>query len=168
MVLGDGLLDPSEWHRDGRGRTWSFSLPTESIIGSLHAVADALDDEFDLIACVRSVDRGNSLSTFSVQPCAALEFGGRQQYFIRSRRITPGLPEAAPLHGTGWPAVLAVNGLIILDHPFASKRDPSASNLGIVHRVRAAGTEQPQVHQEYDRLFSALKRGLGSTAARPG
>jgi hypothetical protein len=149
-----------EWHRDGRGRTWAFTLPTENLIRALESAACTLSDEFDLLACGREGTGKGSRSIFNVLPCSALSFGSPWQYFIRSRALSPGLPDATALTGLGWPSVFAVNGLVIVDHPSPLKSNPSGSRIGVVHRVRHNVTNEPLVHSGYDRIFRTLKRRI--------
>ena len=75
VVLPDGWLGSPEWYRDTRGRGYEFELPTGQIVEALHVVADALGDDFDLLAyrLVEGPD-GRWFNTFEVQPVSALEF----------------------------------------------------------------------------------------------
>jgi hypothetical protein len=154
-------LDPRNWRREGRGRTWSFDRPTSSVIDALAATAYAVEDELDLLVCRRTRSRsGASASIFDVRSVADLAFDESCQYFVRSRRLSSTLPDRVELAGVGWPALFAVNGLIVLMHPFPSRTAPGQSRIGVVARVVHDSTGERREHLGYDRIFDALKSRL--------
>jgi hypothetical protein len=160
-------LNPQEWTRDGRGRSWMFSVPTAEIVAALEEVAARDRAAFELLACSRLEVGRDSFSVYTPQPVARLSREGPWQYFVRSRGVTVEVPPPEPLAGVGWPAVFAVNGLVLLHHPDpASKDERRRSTLGIAHRVVNPRTGERRTHHEYDRLFEALKRELNARARR--
>lgn len=159
IVEAGDWLDPADWARDGRGRSWTFSLSTSELVQGLKAIATESGGQLDLLLCSRiRLDR-ESYSVYTAQSPDQLSPEGPWQYFIRSAALSPQIPAAEPLPGVGWPAVFAINGLILLHHPDpASKTRPRASSLGITHRVVNLHTGERLEHPDYDALFGALKR----------
>jgi hypothetical protein len=158
-------LEPSVWVRDGRGRSFTFRLPTDELIAAIEAVAEARSDEFILLQCSRSGVEGTSRSLFESKPISRLSLEGPWQYFIQSRAATPVLPAPTPLPGVGWPAVFACNGLISLHHPDPVPERPSAgrqSSIGIAHRVVNLKSNSRITHSDYDEIYTRLKTMLRS------
>lgn len=145
-----------------------FSLPTPELVLGLNAVAAESGADFQLLVCSRiRVDR-ESFSVYTAQPLDRLSLEGPWQYFIRDLAASPEIPAAEPLPGVGWPAVFAVNGLILLHHPDpASKSEPPQSSLGVTHRVVNTQTGERREHHEYDATFAELKRELQARVRRP-
>jgi hypothetical protein len=125
-------------------------------VHALESAAGKLEDEFDLLACVREKAGGGSRSTFEAQLLSALTFGSRSQIFVRSTQISPDLPIADLSERGSWPRVFTVSGLVVLHHPFPSKTRPGESSIGIVHRVRHNVRGEIREHAAYDRLFKTL------------
>ena len=161
VVLPDGWLGSPEWYRDTRGRGYEFELPTGQIVEAIHVVADALGDDFDLLAyrLVEGPD-GRWFDTFEVQPVSALEFAGSWRYFIRSKKLTPILPPSELSGRVRWDALFATNGLIRLDHPSMARRASKASRIGLVNRVYNREVGEVIEHTGYDEIFRKLKREL--------
>jgi hypothetical protein len=157
-----GWLDPADWKRHGRGRVWEFELPTERIVAALGSVAREHEDRFELLACFREeIGHHEWRSRYEPLPVEQLSLDGPWQYAVRSLSLTSELPEPEPLEGTGWPAVFAANGLLLLRHPDHARRNrPNMSSLGIVNRVECASTGDVIDHKGYDKLFADVKRAL--------
>src|SRR5262245_60063005 len=92
-------LDSSVWARVGRGRSWTFALPTRDVIDALGALAASQNDQLVLLQCSRRTVDGESRSIFVPQSVQDLSPAGPWQYFIQSHRLTPALP--APQHLAG-------------------------------------------------------------------
>lgn len=161
-------LDPALWKRDGRGRRWEFELPSRTIIEALAGVSVRRDDQLELLACFRTGSAREWRSQYERRELNDLSIEGPWQYFVRSCSTTPCLPASEPLSGTGWPAVFAANGLIVLHHPDPARRSqPGLSSIGIVNRVRSEMTGDVIEHSAYDSLFHAVKNALrASTGPR--
>lgn len=156
-------LDPKDWFRSGRGRSWTFGLPSAEIIDAIREVAVNRRDRIDLISSVNRRRGQAYVSEYLVIPLAALGTSGDWNYFLRSASLTPTLPECVPLPAGSWPQAFAANGLINLQHPAPSKHLSDNSSLGVVHRLRNVRTGEERVHDGYDRLFTELKRRLQAT-----
>ena len=161
-------LDPDEWVRDSRGRSWTFELPTLSIMRVMAAVASARDDDLDLLTCSPVKMGPIYRSIYRQSPWTALDDHEEWEHFIRSRRLTPALPAPTVRSDPSWPTLFATNGLLALQHPdpFRPRDDPIGSNLGMVTRVRNVGTEKLRVHTGYDELYRRLKRELAREVRR--
>lgn len=160
-------LDPDKWKRDGSGRHWEFVLPTPAIVEALQDVASKREDTLELLACFRLRDGRTWFSLYEPQRVQRLSADGPWQYFVRSLTLSPVIPAPARLSGTGWPAVFAANGLVLLHHPDAGRAgDHGQSSIGVVNRVRHTQTEEVREHAEYDELFRALKRALHTLSKR--
>jgi hypothetical protein len=141
-------------------------LPTGVVRQTLQHVASKQDDEFELLCCFRERRGREWFSRYEPQTLEELAVDGPWQYFVRSLRLTPAIPAPEPLPRSGWPAVFATNGLVLLHHPDpARKSEPERSSLGIVNRVRNLTTGEVFEHGEYDALFMAIKRALQSAQA---
>jgi hypothetical protein len=163
---GEGWLEPGEWVRHGRGRDWQFQLPTEQIVETLQKTAAAFGEELGLLVCSRTHRGKESFSVYSSQRLASLTVEGPWQYFLRLPSVTPAIPAPEPLMGVGWPAIFAINGLVLLHHPDPGRRtDPPPSSIGVTHRVVSKRTGERREHDEYDRLFKTLKRNLQAALA---
>lgn len=46
-----GWLDPKEWWRLGRGRTFEFALNRRDLITAIQHLGETHDHDFDVIAC---------------------------------------------------------------------------------------------------------------------
>jgi hypothetical protein len=161
-----GWLDPSEWIRDGRGRSWTFALPTDMIVATLTSAAEDRNDRWTLLACSRADEHGRSSSVYDERPLGELRATDPWQYFVRSHVVTPVLPAPEPIPGVGWPARFAINGLILLHHPDPASRasDPPWSSVGIVHRAVHSTSGRVIQHTSYDEIYKALKRMLRRAA----
>ncbi len=154
-------LNPGEWYREGRGRSWIFSVPNEGIIEVLEKVSIELEDEFDLLHCfTKEVGKREYISFYEVLPITDLTPDESWEYFIRSKTLTPELPEPKPRTGLGWPGSFSLNGFVSLFHPYPTKARSDLSCLGIVHRVRNELTGDIREHGEYDDIFRRIKRTL--------
>jgi|RhiMetdeSRZDD1v2_1073273.scaffolds.fasta_scaffold02148_30 hypothetical protein len=163
MIRSREWLNPDEWTRDGRGRSWTFSLPTENLIRSLQKVAAAYGVEFELLECSRVRIDKKSFSVYTPKALDQLSLEGPWQYFIRNSAATPETPSREPLAGVGWPAIFAVNGLVVLHHPDPTRsQDVPLSSIGVIHRVVNVATGERREHKEYDTMFRALKKSLQS------
>lgn len=169
MVEGRDWLDVGEWAREGRGRSWMFSLPTQEVVVGLNAVAAESGADFQLLECSRiQVDRV-SFSVYTAKPLDRLSLEGPWQYFIRDLAVSTEIPAAEPLPGVGWPAFFAVNGLVLLHHPDpASKSKPPQSSLGLTHRVVNKQTGERREHRHYDAIFGAIKREFQARIRKSG
>ena len=160
-------LDPSEWVRDGRGRDWQFQLRTAKIVRALCDAAQQAED-VELLVCSRAQRGQESVSIYTSKRPAELALEGPWQYFVRLRSTTPAIPAPSPLTGVGWPALFAINGLVLLHHPDPGRRtDPPRSSIGIIHRVVNVRSGEVHEHREYDKFFKTLKRFLGEAGALP-
>ena len=154
-------LDPNEWVRDGRGRSWIFALAAQELIGTLKAVESERHAEFQLLECSRIQVDHDTYSVYTAKTLDRLTLEGPWQYFIRDLAVSPEVPAPEPLPGVGWPAIFAVNGLVLLHHPDpASRSHPRESSLGITHRVANSRTGERREHRAYDAIFGALKREI--------
>jgi hypothetical protein len=171
-VMNQTWLEPGPWERAGRGRSWTFALPTGEVVAVLSALAEARGDDWTLLQCSQAVTNGESRSFYEPRHLHELALEGPHRYFIRSRSLTPVVPKPEPLAEPGWPAKFAINGLIVLDHPdlFADPSPWPQSAIGIVHRVVNTTNGHIVEHASYDELFKALKARLHSrlrTVAKP-
>lgn len=158
-IEGREWLDPEEWARDGRGRSWMFTLSTAELILGLKAVAAECEAEFQLLECSRIQVNRASFSVYSPKPLDQLSLEGPWQYFIQSLANATEIPAAGPLSGVGWPAIFSVNGLILLHHPDpTSQSEPPQSSLGVTHRVVNIQTGEHREHRRSDAIFGAIKR----------
>lgn len=144
-----------------------FSLPTRELVLGLKAVAAESGAEFQLLECSRIRVTKNSFSIYVAKPLDRLSLEGPWQYFIRNLVVSPAIPAPEPVSEVGWPAVFAVNGLVLLHHPDpASKGGQPQSSLGISHRVINMQTGERREHGQYDALFKAIKREFQARAWR--
>jgi hypothetical protein len=161
MLEKQQWLSPEEWARYGHGRSWTFAVPTADMVQVAQAVASRRGSSFELLACSRTKVGDRFLSTYTRQSIRDLSLDGPWQYFIRDPSLSPAIPAPEPLPGQGWPAIFAVNGLVLLHHPEPGQDgDPPPSSIGIVHRVVQLQTEEIREHAAYDAIFAALKREL--------
>ncbi len=136
-----------------------FSLPADELIEGLNKVAAEREEAFQLLVCSRIRVGRESFSVYTAQVLEQLSLEGPWQYFVKDEAVSPEIPAPEPLPGVGWPAVFAVNGLVLLHHPDpASKSEPLESSLGITHRVVNTRTGERREHHRYDAIFRALKR----------
>jgi hypothetical protein len=163
-VTDQTWLHPGLWERAGRGRSWTFALPTDELVAVLSALAEARADEWTLLQCSRVISNGGQRSIYEARLVSELSLDGPRRYFIRSRTLTTVLPRPEPLAEPGWPATFAINGLILLDHPdlIADSSPLPQSTIGIVHRVAHTTSGHVIEHASYDELFRALKARLRS------
>ena len=153
-------LDTGRWARDGRGRSWIFKLPTAAVVRGLQAVSASRAESFQLLACSRIREGGDSLSLYTALPIDRLSADGPWQYFVRSPSLSPTIPAPEPLPGVGWPATFAVNGLVLLHHPDPAPSNRLQSTIGVTYRVVNVKTGEQREHRGYDSIFKALKREL--------
>ena len=160
-------LEPSDWRRDGRGRTWEFRVRTDVLVHALSATAHAVGFDIELLSCWRTDDPKDSLPMYSSINLADLSLGGHWQYFVRLPSITPVIPAPIPLSGVGWPARFSISGLVLLHHPDpGSTGHPSTSSIGIAHRAINIRSGEIKEHREYDRYFRGFKEHLRSLEQR--
>ena len=64
------MLQPDEWMRDGRGRSWTFQLPTVQVIRVLEEAAADMGDDLELLACstIKLGNRWFSYTAVNVPP----------------------------------------------------------------------------------------------------
>jgi hypothetical protein len=162
--MDETWLDPGPWERAGRGRSWTFALPTGEVVAALSALAEARGGDWTLLQCSQEVTNGGWRSIYEPRRLHELSLDGPHRYFIRSRSLTPVIPKPEPLAEPGWPAKFAINGLIVLDHPdlFADPSPWPQSAIGIVNRVVNTTSGHLVEHASYDELFKALKARLQS------
>jgi hypothetical protein len=153
-------LDPSQWVRLTRGKTWTFFAPTEVLAEAIQRVAQELGDQFELLACLRVTVDNRSRSTFVVESVADLTKATSRQYFIRSKAFTPNLPAPRTVNGVGWPAAFAVNGLVLLNHPISARGATIVSSIGIATRVENSSSHDVIRHGEYEELFQRLRKEI--------
>lgn len=166
--MADQWFRNNDWIRATRGRAWGFRLATDAIIDVLRVLAQRRGDAFTLLQCERVQDGREWRSTYRELPIEALSIDGPWQYLIRSRTLQPAIPGPEPRSGVGWPAELALNGLILLHHPEPSGSDrPAQSSVGIVNRIANERTGALHEHREADALYRALKHALRSAGAEP-
>jgi hypothetical protein len=159
-------LESAEWMRDGRGRDWRFHLPTDALVDALTQTSADLGDELELLACSRTEGVTESLSIYSAEQPGDLAVAGPWQYFLRFQSLTPTIPAPEPLSGVGWPAVFAINGLVLLHHPDPGRpHDPPRSSIGITNRVIHQRSGEMREHKDYDKVFRTLKRKLQAAGA---
>jgi hypothetical protein len=148
------------------GRSWEFALATRDIVEALRRVAQRREDVFSLLQCERVSHDGASRSIYRELSLDGLSLDGPWQYFIRSRMLHPAVPAPEPWDGVGWPAELALNGLILLHHPDPARRSgPPTSSIGVVTHVANRTDGRVHAHTESDAVFAALKRALQSAIA---
>jgi hypothetical protein len=142
-------------------------MPTVQLVITLEGIEADLGGALQLLACTRAARERESFSIYSAQRPTDLALEGPWQYFIRIPSMSPAIPAPAPLRGVGWPAVFAVNGLVLLHHPDPGRPiDPPRSSIGIVHRVMHKTTGETLSHDDYDGFFRKLKRTLQAAGAR--
>jgi hypothetical protein len=161
MTQNDELLDPENWERSDRGRSWFFTIDTPHLVSALEEVADARSDKLELLACWRSPDGDRrSRSVYQPMPLSDLPGSLTWEYFVRSSRLTESLPPPAPLMGVGWPRWFSLNGLVHLAHPYPGRFEAARSRLAQVPRIHSKGSAEHVEFEEYSRLYSEIRAAI--------
>ena len=164
-----GWLDPKEWWRLGRGRTFDFALSRRDVIAAIHHLGASDGHDFDVVVCGSEKPPGERFyrSTHRVISVDELLAEPATNQFLRSRRLTPALPKIEPGWDWRWDAACSLNGLVGITYSVSRKSPSPRTWLGIVHRVEHRATGEVVEHVEYNRIFDGLKARLRKAMQAP-
>ena len=156
-----GWLDPKEWWRLGRGRTFDFALSRRDVIAAIHHLGASDGHDFDVVACGSEKPPGERFyrSTHRVISVDELLAEPATNQFLRSRRLTPALPKIEPGWDWRWDAACSLNGLVGITYS-VSRKSPSLKP-GLAS-CTASSIEQPE------KWSSTSSTTASSTGSRHG
>lgn len=164
----ESLVQPGEWHREGRGLTAEVEgLTAASVVHAIGALPEAWAP-YCLLAVTNRKEGRDYVQVVRVSEAGRVDeerAEGRWDYFLWSPWLTPGLIDllAGGYVNARASALLSLNGLISIRYRPQFRGQEEPTHVGCVDKVNSLEGELIH-HSEYEDAYRSLLRSLRKLA----
>lgn len=159
------ILDPTIWHRYGRGRIFSFGVTRGELFHAIKTAVEPHEEKYGFVFGVADVT-GPKRRFQGLNEFAEVEFDcflqelelGASALWLRSFDLTPDLGDRT----RSADGIFSSNGLIRVTDGQSMSMIACESSIGLVNKAYNIETNQRKEHTQYESIFLKIRKNLNA------